>query len=132
VGAFSEFLCQEYQAHLLDYYIDSLKAVSPPPETAEVADVEGDKLKILLEKLQQDLLSMASTISKVSVNNIDLSEDIGEYGFDSISFTEFANQISDKYRLDITRALLFKYPSVGACSEFLCQEYQAHLLDYYT
>ena len=74
-----------------------------PQPTATIASQfpanEGQHLK----ELEQDLLTMASTISKVSVNDIDLSEDIGEYGFDSISFTEFANRISDKYQLEITR-----------------------------
>jgi acyl transferase domain-containing protein/acyl carrier protein/SAM-dependent methyltransferase len=85
----------------------------------------------LLVKLQPDLLSIASAILKVSAKDIDLNEDISEYGFDSISFTEFANKINDKYQLDITPAIFFEYQSVDAFSQFLCDKYQDSLINYY-
>jgi acyl transferase domain-containing protein/7-keto-8-aminopelargonate synthetase-like enzyme/acyl carrier protein/2-polyprenyl-3-methyl-5-hydroxy-6-metoxy-1,4-benzoquinol methylase len=85
----------------------------------------------LLEKLQKDLLTVISAILKISPKDIDLSDDVSEYGFDSISFTEFANQINDKYQLSITPAIFFEYSSVDTFSRFLCDEYQGHFLDYY-
>jgi acyl transferase domain-containing protein/7-keto-8-aminopelargonate synthetase-like enzyme/acyl carrier protein/SAM-dependent methyltransferase len=92
------------------------------------AQTETDQL---LEKLQTDLLTIISAILKIGIQDIDLSDDISEYGFDSISFTEFANKINDKYQLSITPAIFFEYPSVDAFSRFLCNEYQEHFLDYY-
>ncbi len=86
----------------------------------------------LLAKLQPDLLFIASDLLKVNAKDIDPHDDISEYGFDSISFTNFANRINDKYQLEITPAIFFEYPSMGAFSQFISQEYQDRLLDYYS
>ena len=84
-----------------------------------------------LSALGKDVLSIASDILKIDVQDIDWNEDIGEYGFDSISFTEFANRINRQFRLDITPAVFFELPSIGAFTEFLAGNYMDHLSDYY-
>jgi len=86
----------------------------------------------LLAKFQPDILSLAGSILKVSAKDIDPNDDISEYGFDSISFTELANQINDKYQIEVTPTIFFEYPSVSAFSQFLCDKYFERLLDYYS
>jgi len=84
-----------------------------------------------LDKLEQDILTMAGAILKISVNDIDPLDDISEYGFDSISFTEFANQINETYPLEITPTVFFEYPSVRVFCQFLGDEYSEPLFAYY-
>jgi amino acid adenylation domain-containing protein len=102
--------------------------VSQPTPTIATSSAEKSQL---LAKFQQDLLALAGTILKISVKDIDLNDDISEYGFDSISFTELTNQINEKYSLDLTPAIFFEYPSMEAFSQFLCDQYFENLLDYY-
>ncbi|RKZ92367.1 MAG: hypothetical protein DRR19_04435 [Candidatus Parabeggiatoa sp. nov. 1] len=124
----SQFVVIEGYRQKFKKVLGQAAAVSKPTATTPTKEVGQSQL---LEKLQPDLLNMASAILKVSAKNIELSEDISEYGFDSISFTEFANQINDKYRIEITPTIFFEYPSLVALSRFLCDEYQERFLDYY-
>jgi polyketide synthase PksN len=104
---------------------------SEPAVTITHSSEGTDRKAMLLEKLQQDMLSMAATIIKTDKQNIALVEDLYQYGFESISFTEFANRLNDKYQLAITPALFFEHVSLGAISKSLCETYQQQLLDYY-
>jgi polyketide synthase PksN len=101
------------------------------PSITMIAESSAENSQ-LLDKLQQDILSIAGAILKINVKDIDPCDDISEYGFDSISFTEFANRINDKYPVEITPTIFFEYPSVSAFSQFLCNEYQDNLFDYYS
>ena len=105
-----------------------LEAVMPSATIASTAPAEKGQL---LEQVQKDILAMAGAILKVSAKDIEPTDDISEYGFDSIILMEFTNQINDKYRLEITPTLLIEYPSITAFSEFLCGEYQQRFLEYY-
>ncbi|RKZ54148.1 MAG: non-ribosomal peptide synthetase, partial [Candidatus Parabeggiatoa sp. nov. 2] len=125
----SQFLVIEGYRQKVNKVLGLPAAVSKPTATTPTTKEVGQSQ--LLAKLQPDLLSIASAILKVSAKDIDLSNDISEYGFDSISFTEFANKINDKYQLSLTPTIFFEYPSVAALSRFLCDEYQERLLDYY-
>ncbi|HIJ54487.1 MAG TPA: SDR family NAD(P)-dependent oxidoreductase [Deltaproteobacteria bacterium] len=91
----------------------------------------GVRKRDFLSALGNDVLSIASDILKIDTQDIDWNEDIGEYGFDSISFTEFANRINRQFRLDITPAVFFELPSIGAFTEFLAGNYTDQLSDYY-
>ncbi|RKZ77626.1 MAG: hypothetical protein DRR19_27640, partial [Candidatus Parabeggiatoa sp. nov. 1] len=124
----SQFLVIEGYRQKVNKVLGLPAAVSKPTATTPTKEVAQSQL---LAKLQPDLLSIASAILKVSAKDIDLSEDISEYGFDSISFTEFSNKINDKYKFSVTPTRFFEYPSVAAFSRFLCDEYQERLLDYY-
>ncbi|MCP4137096.1 MAG: SDR family NAD(P)-dependent oxidoreductase [bacterium] len=82
-------------------------------------------------KIENDLVKVVSAILEVDENDIDIDEDMSEYGFDSISLTEFTNEINEKYKLDITPAIFFEQPSISAFSEYLYEEYKYSLIKYY-
>ncbi|MCP4700987.1 MAG: AMP-binding protein [Gammaproteobacteria bacterium] len=98
-----------------------------------LAESPNDLLPVntLVEKFQQDLLKLASDVLNVSVDDVDLDEHLSEYGFDSISFTEFTNRLNEQYQLDTTPAIWFEYPSLGEFARALCQQHQDHLLRHY-
>jgi acyl transferase domain-containing protein/SAM-dependent methyltransferase len=109
----------------------STEAKKEPEQQVTMTPMEVTDKERLLEKLQQDMLSMAATIIKTDKQKIVLDSDLSQYGFESISLTEFANRLNDKYQLAITPALFFEHVSLGAISKSLCEEYQKQLLDYY-
>ena len=85
----------------------------------------------LHQRIQKDLLKAVSETLKIKEKDLDPDEDLSEYGFDSISFTEFANRINEKYSLEITPAIFFEYPSIGSFAQYLSQEYRDRLIPFY-
>ncbi|MEK8021504.1 MAG: SDR family NAD(P)-dependent oxidoreductase, partial [Candidatus Parabeggiatoa sp.] len=100
-----------------------------PTET--IVSLDSTAKSQLLEKVQAGLVNIAATILKLNPDQIDLSDHISEYGFNSIAFTQFADRINEKYQLEITPAIFFEYPSMGALSQFMFDKYQQRFLDYY-
>jgi thioester reductase-like protein len=101
------------------------------PQQTEVSPKSAEEGGQLQEQLQQDLLTMIGAILKVNADDIDLSEDISSYGFDSISFTEFTNRLNEKYQLALMPAVFFEYTSIDSFSQYLCEEYKESVVDYY-
>ncbi|MCG6892284.1 MAG: SDR family NAD(P)-dependent oxidoreductase, partial [Desulfobacteraceae bacterium] len=87
--------------------------------------------RAFLPALRRDVLAIASEILKIDVEDIDWDEDISEYGFDSISFTEFANRINHRLRLNISPAVFFEQPSIRAFSTFLSENHAERLRAHY-
>ena len=77
-------------------------------------------VKTLLEKLTQ----LAATLVKMNPEKIISHVELGDYGFDSILYTQFCNEINGFYGLDITPTLFFNYPTLD--------ELAAHLESNYT
>ncbi len=112
---------QAYAKEIIDFLTPlSLTNVAKPQE--KVAD-ESE----LLRSIQQDLLKVASDILKVSFDEIDLDETLGEYGFDTVSLTSLCHQLNDKYFVSLTPARLSEYSSLAAVAQYLCDQSQAHL-----
>jgi acyl transferase domain-containing protein/acyl carrier protein len=133
--AFSQVLSWETNQYLVieghRQKIKSLLGLEEPAMVSApqaISQVDSDNLQ---KQLQQDLLTMVSEILKVKIEEIDIEENISEYGFNSFSFTAFTNRFNEKYQLEIMPGIFFEHSSITAFSQFLCQEYQAHLLDYY-
>ncbi len=74
----------------------------------------------LLQKIQEDLLKVASEIIKVDKQEIDLDEDLKGYGFDGITLLEFVNKINKKYNKQIESSIFSEYYSVGAVANYIC------------
>ena len=50
-------------------------------------------------EIQRELLNITCEILKVTVSDIDLNENITEYGFDPVGLTELANRINKNITL---------------------------------
>jgi len=87
--------------------------------------------KQLLEKFQQELVALACAIIKINPQNFEFNKYFNHYGFDSVNFTDFANQLNKKYQLEIAPTIFFEYTSIEALSQFLYNEYQERLVNYY-
>ncbi|ERM17719.1 SDR family NAD(P)-dependent oxidoreductase [Brevibacillus laterosporus] len=79
----------------------------------------------LLHHIQTALIEMVTEQLKVQPDDIDIYNELSEYGFDSISFTKFANTINSKYDVGLTPTIFFEYPTLGGISEYLLEEHEA-------
>lgn len=73
--------------------------------------------------LEPVLLRMMAEILALSPSDIDPEESLGDYGFDSISLSEFSRHISDRWELEFSPTLFFQYPTLRQLSAYLEQTY---------
>ncbi len=96
---------------------------------------QADK-ETLIRRLRTDLLEIVSKILKIERSTIDPDENMSEYGFDSITLTEFAADVNEKYHFNttapqITPAILLEYSSIALFADYLFHEYNIEVLRYY-
>ncbi|MBZ9609086.1 SDR family NAD(P)-dependent oxidoreductase [Clostridium estertheticum] len=85
----------------------------------------------LIENVQDSLSNIISSIMKIDLKDLHMDEDMGEYGFNSITFTDFTNVINEKYSIRVTPAIFFEYPTIRSFAGYLIEEYKEKLLDYF-
>src|SRR5262249_10342566 len=61
---------------------------------------------------------LVSTQLKVEIADLAVDCELTEYGFDSISFTQFANALNDLFQLAIAPTLFFEHPTLGALAQY--------------
>ncbi|AJQ26211.1 amino acid adenylation domain-containing protein [Pelosinus fermentans] len=97
----------------------------PDKITAASTFTEAAYASNLLDRIQSLLIQMTSKLLKVRMEEIDSNTELNEYGFDSITFTEFANQLNQEYKLELTPVIFFEYPTLNRFAEYLLESYLA-------
>ena len=82
---------------------------------------------LLTDKLSSLLLAQIATMMKFELADLDSDTDISDYGYDSISFTELANQLNQRYQLDLAPTVFFEHTSVRQLAQYLSQHYSERL-----
>ncbi|MCP4110573.1 MAG: SDR family NAD(P)-dependent oxidoreductase, partial [Desulfobacteraceae bacterium] len=78
----------------------------------------------LLDNLQTVLIRTVSELLMVMNEDIDIDAELSEYGFDSITLTEFANRLNEKYKLELIPTVFFEYPTLRNFAEYLIEEHR--------
>ncbi|MBP2630737.1 MAG: Beta-ketoacyl-acyl-carrier-protein synthase 6-deoxyerythronolide-B synthase, partial [Firmicutes bacterium] len=78
----------------------------------------------LLEKVQANLIQGVSKLLGVAIEDVDTEVELSEYGFDSITFTEFTNQLNQEYKIALTPTIFFEHPTLSSFAEYLLDEYR--------
>lgn len=99
------------------------------PENCSAQQIKADQvefdLKNKVDKVQETLQQMAAELLKVKREDIDADTEFGEYGFDSITFTEFSNQLNQAYQLELAPTIFFEYPTLSSFAAYLVEEHQS-------
>ncbi|MBI0443638.1 SDR family NAD(P)-dependent oxidoreductase [Bacillus amyloliquefaciens] len=93
------------------------------PEPSRSIHVSRKTHVHLPNKVQAELKHMISGILKVKEEEIDAESEMRDYGFDSVSFTQFANELNKMYGLELTPAVFFEYPTVFSFAQYLLTEH---------
>ncbi|HWP96053.1 MAG TPA: SDR family NAD(P)-dependent oxidoreductase, partial [Syntrophomonadaceae bacterium] len=100
--------------------------VTAQPEKATAPGSEPDiDTGRLLAGLQSALVQSVSRLLKVKIEDIDTDTELSEYGFDSITFTQFANQLNKEYQLELAPTVFFEHPTIHSFTQYLIQEHPA-------
>jgi polyketide synthase PksN len=81
----------------------------------------------LLDRVQAALKQTVSGLLKVRIEDIDADTELNEYGFDSITLTEFGNRLNQEYSLELIPTIFFEHPTLRGFAEYLVEEHQAAL-----
>jgi polyketide synthase PksN len=100
-------------------------AILPPNGTWISAPTASAKIDTgeLAAKVVKSLTDIGSEILKLKTDRISGNVELSQLGFDSITLTEFANKLNQRYGLRLTPTVLFEYPTLQAFSEFLASKY---------
>ncbi|WP_052410165.1 type I polyketide synthase [Paenibacillus durus] len=79
----------------------------------------------------QTLVAIASSILYVEEDQIDLEADKSDYGFDSISTTDFVNRINATFQIDLTPPVVFEYATLSSFTTYLTEFYEKQLTAFY-
>ncbi|AIQ12430.1 SDR family NAD(P)-dependent oxidoreductase [Paenibacillus durus] len=104
-------------------------------EPNAINKVQGRRLELrgmnLTECVQWELKELAGRTLKLKKDLIDPEENLAEFGFDSISLTEFASVLSRHYEIELTPAVFFGRSTLNELARYLEQEYTQVLNDKY-
>jgi amino acid adenylation domain-containing protein/thioester reductase-like protein len=82
-------------------------------------------------QLEQTLIEVISQVLKVKPEQLDSEEDLSNYGFDSVSFTQLATQLNQTLNLNLSPAIMFEYSTLGQFAEYLMSAYPEVLTMHY-
>lgn len=105
------------KAVLMDY-INKTKLVHVDNSVRTVQSVSIEKP--LMERLTDCLCKVIGIDRSKLVEN----KEFGDYGFDSLTNTAFADEINEKLDLDITPVTFFEYTTLGSLTTYLKEEYR--------
>ncbi|KFF06343.1 SDR family NAD(P)-dependent oxidoreductase [Flavobacterium reichenbachii] len=77
----------------------------------------------LNSKIENSILAIISKLIKLDPDKIKKEEEFGTYGFDSVSLTKFANELSQLYKLEITPTVFFNSSTVLDLTVHLIENY---------
>ena len=97
------------------------------PAVPMAAPVAAPSHPDLSDKLRHSLMAAAARQLKVAVDDLDDDQELTEYGFDSISFTQFANALNDLFDLELTPTLFFEHPTLAGLTRHLADTHGAVL-----
>mgnify|MGYP000456266519 CR=1 FL=1 len=92
-------------------------------KNVEVLEKEVNKSLNQQKEIQGAVIQVVCSILKVETQDIELNNDMTEYGLDSIGFTELSNQLNIRYHLDLTPAVLFEFTTFDDLVDYLNENY---------
>ncbi|HEX2925561.1 MAG TPA: SDR family NAD(P)-dependent oxidoreductase, partial [Ruminiclostridium sp.] len=74
--------------------------------------------------LMQELKNKVCSILELSQDEVNDDTVLGEYGFDSLTFSDFADVINKDYGLNISPAIFFEYANVRELASYLSDKFK--------
>ena len=107
---YSQFVILPGITDKIQHVLDGAKRANAAlHQTAKVSVSDPQKLA---QFITDKLTAMVSSILMLEPETIEAGAELDDYGFDSITFTEFANEINSNWPLDITPAQFYEHHTI--------------------
>lgn len=93
-------------------------------------DVDQNSASSLNGGLQSKLQTIAAKIIKTEAEDIKPHIDLAKYGFESLSLTDFAEQISREFELELSVSELYEHTNIVSLSGYLQKNYP-HIIQFF-
>lgn len=115
------------------YENQSEKNVEFSDRTKITATIEPKHIQNLeVEKLlEEDIKKLITELHGIPVEKLDITEDLMEYGFDSINLLEFSRKLSHTFKIEVTPSSLLSYSTIEKIIEHFIQEHKVEIEEYY-
>ncbi|MFG0214768.1 amino acid adenylation domain-containing protein, partial [Brevibacillus porteri] len=82
----------------------------------------------LLQKVELTLMQTASELLQVHTTDIDVKVELSELGFNQVLLTEFANKLSQQYRIGLIPTVFVECPTLQQLASYLLEEFEEMLV----
>jgi len=103
--------------------IDTARTESAQTNSARTDSARHD----IAARVSALIAGLAGEILKLDAGSIELDDDLAEFGFDSVSFTELASQINIRLGLTETPALFYEQHTLAAVANSLIERHAASI-----
>ena len=108
-----------------------LNLEKPPEARREKPSPAGDVGKKHEIKFLEELRQIMADILRIPAENIVEKREMNEFGFNSLSFTDFSNRLNERYDFQITPSIFFDVHTLLDLRDYLQGEYGRLLENYY-
>ncbi|WP_238651996.1 SDR family NAD(P)-dependent oxidoreductase [Paenibacillus piscarius] len=82
-------------------------------------------------RVMHDVLQLAAHVLQIQPGKLSPEENLGDFGFDSISLKEFADALSGLYDIELSPAVFFAKTTLDELVPFLLEEFRWEVEDHY-
>jgi acyl transferase domain-containing protein/UDP:flavonoid glycosyltransferase YjiC (YdhE family)/thioesterase domain-containing protein/acyl carrier protein len=109
--------------------IDHPNATLIPTPKKEIPETKDFNLE---ECVEWDLKECISELLKIDAEHFEKDANLADYGFDSISLSQFANQLTNHYNIEITPSIFFSYSTIEKLTGYFLIEHQQAISEFYS
>ncbi|MEX1830141.1 SDR family NAD(P)-dependent oxidoreductase, partial [Luteibacter sp. CQ10] len=99
--------------------------MSTPPSTRTAGTATAPGNQSVEQRLRRDLRQQVCELLKLAEAEVSPSENLADYGFDSILLARWASRISERYAIALTPAVFFSHPTLGQVGDHLLTSHAA-------
>ncbi|MEX3556757.1 MAG: beta-ketoacyl synthase N-terminal-like domain-containing protein, partial [Burkholderia gladioli] len=79
--------------------------------------------RALRERTRQFLIDSAASILELQPQDLDPRDELSDYGFDSITFTELTHRLNRQFELELVPTVLFEHPTIAKLAAHLLESF---------
>ncbi|WP_327320424.1 SDR family NAD(P)-dependent oxidoreductase [Streptomyces sp. NBC_01235] len=102
---------------------DRLRALLTAPAGHSPRRPRGLRAGAVRPQLRAELAELAAALLRVRPAELDADTELHDYGFDSLTLTEFTNRINTRYDIGLTPPVLFEHSTLGRLAAYLGTTY---------
>ena len=104
-------------------FANTISTILPYDQEESKEDLNKD-----ITVIHNVLFNALEDLLKVKKKDINLHTELSEYGFNSLTFTEFANTLNSKYKLNIAPTLFFEHSTLESLANYLYENYKGQFI----
>lgn len=99
--------------------------------TRKSQESKKDGVSMIRKNLMEDIVIIVADILKLRESDVDVDDNLSDYGFDSITFKELSDTMNEKFGTNIMPSIFFEFNTMAEISDYMVEEFQEQVSAYY-